>query len=207
MACHSGLTCSPLPVMAANDIEKQFRDMRVNTSRSADRMYRNVRGSIADIQNSFDVRGKSIVDSWADMWMSLKKVTAEGLNYIGHETNKALTALGEKHINFGLQAPKKADAGKAGGGFIGGKGHRGRDQGFYALGRWRGGAELAASGYVEPAMNAYYGHGLTDMYRRTRGYHAGGPEQPGFAGGGMVEIDTTGKVAANKQLARTIIER
>ena len=57
--------------------------------------------------------------------------------------------------------------------------------------------------YVEPAMNAYYGHGLTDMYRRTRGYHAGGPEQTGFAAGGMTEIDATGKVA-DKRLARII---
>ena len=92
-----------------NQIETQFRQMRVNTARSADRMYRNIRSSLADVQDSFKARGKRIVDSWADMWQSLKKVTHEGLTYIGHNTNNALKALGEKHIDFGLETPKKAD--------------------------------------------------------------------------------------------------
>ena len=51
-----------------NLIETQFREMRVNTTRSADRMYRDIRGSVADIQNSFKVRGDRIINSWADMF-------------------------------------------------------------------------------------------------------------------------------------------
>jgi phage-related protein len=166
----------------SNLVEAQFRDMRVSTTRSADRMYRDVRSSIADIQKSFDVRGKRIVDSWSDMWMSLKKVTAEGLFYIGHETNKALTALGEKHIDFHLTAPKKADDGKAGGGWIGSKGQRGRDMGFYPLGAGEAVLNWQHQKYVEPAMNAYYGHGLGTMFDRVHGYHAGGGGT-GYAGG------------------------
>ena len=82
----------------ADLIEKQFRDMRVSTARSADRMYRDVRSSLDDLQASFRVRGQRIVSSWSSMWMSLKKVTYEGLNYIGHETNKALKGDGrEEH--------------------------------------------------------------------------------------------------------------
>lgn len=186
------------------DIEKQFRDMRVNTARSADRMYRDVRGSVADIQNSFDVRGKVIVDTWSDNWLGLMKVTHEGLFYIGHETNKALKALGEKTITFGLTEPKKSDSGKAEGGWIGNKGERGRDRVRYALGRGEAVLNYAHQAYVEPAMNAFYGHGLSTMFGRVRGYHAGGPEQPGLAAGGHTEIDGTGKWAANPQLARVI---
>jgi phage-related protein len=168
---------------SANDIEKQFRDMRVNTANSTDRMYREVRGSIADIQNSFNVRGKIIVDNWADNWLSLMKVTAEGLFYIGHETNKALTSLGEKYISFGFTAPKKSTEGKAIGGWIGKQGERGKDAGMFALGRGEAVLNWGHQAYVEPAMNAYYGHGLGTMFDRVRGYHAGGPGQAGFAAG------------------------
>ena len=166
----------------SNLVESQFRDMRTNTTRSADRMYRDIRSSVSDIQNSFKVRGDKVVSSWADMWDSIKKVTHDGLFYIGHETNKALHGLGEKHIDFGLSAPQKSD-GKAGGGWIGNKGQRGRDMGFYPLGAGEAVLNWQHQKYIEPAMNAYYGHGLSSMFDRVRGYHAGGSGQAGFAGG------------------------
>lgn len=100
----------------ANYVEEQFRDMRVNTSRSVDRMYRDIRGSIADIQNSFKVRGGQLVDSWADTWRSLNKLAYDGLFYIGHEANRSLHAFGAKTINFGLSAPTAER--KATGGFM-----------------------------------------------------------------------------------------
>jgi phage-related protein len=169
---------------AANDIEAQFRDMRDNTSKSAQKMYFSIRGSLADIQKSFATRGKTIVGTWSDNWMSLMKVTHDGLFYIGHETNRALTALGEKHINFGLSEPKKPAAdGKAAGGWIGNQGQRGKDRGFYPLGAGEAVLNWAHQSYVEPAMNAYYGHGLGEMFGRVRGFHAGGAGQAGFAGG------------------------
>jgi Phage tail lysozyme len=96
-------------------IQRQFREMRISTSESSDKMYRDIRGSVADIQNSFNVRGKVIVETWSDNWFSLMSVTNDGLNYIGHQTNLALKALGEKHINFGLTEPKKADKRQRGG--------------------------------------------------------------------------------------------
>ena len=170
--------------IGANRIEDQFRDMRVNTTRSADRMYRDVRGSIADIQNSFKTRGDRIVSSWADTWLDLQKVAYDGLFYIAHETNRALHGLDEKTINFGLTQPKKSSAGKAGGGWIGNKGQRGRDRGFYALGDGEAVLNWQHQKYVEPAMHAFYGHGLGTMFNRVHGMHAGGAGQPGFAGGG-----------------------
>jgi phage-related protein len=164
-------------------IGKVFRDMRVATTRSADRMYRDIRSSLDDIEHSFEARGKKIVNTWADTWQSMKKVTNEGLFYIGHETNKALTTLGEKALHFHLTEPTKASNGKAGGGWIGNRGQRGRDRGFYPLGDGEAVLNWQHQSYVEPAMNAYYGHGLGTMFNRVRGYHAGGAGAAGFAGG------------------------
>ena len=172
---------------AANDIEKQFRDMRANTSKSAEAMYHAVRGSLADIEHSFEVRGDRIVKGWAEDWHDLMKVAYDGLFYIGHETNRALTAMGEKHIDFKLTAPKAPD-GKAVGGWVGNQGERGQDAGFYALGRGEAVLNYAHQPYVETALNAQYGFGLGGLFSRVRGYHAGGPGQRGFAQGGFAAI-------------------
>ena len=169
-------------------IEEEFRDLRVNSTKTMARMYRDVREVLEDINANFRLRGRAIVNSWEATWMSLKKVSYEGLDYIAHETNKALKGMGEKIIHFGLSEPKKADNGKAGGGWIGGRGQRGKDVGFYALGAGEAVLNWQHQRYVEPAMNAFYGHGLSDMFARTRGYHAGGPEQPGFARGRLPDV-------------------
>ena len=99
----------------ANAVEDQFRDMRVNTGRQADLMYRRIRGSIADIQHSFDARGNRITSNWADTWDSLTQTAYDGLFYIAHETNRALHGLEEKTVNFGLSPPKKAEGHQRGG--------------------------------------------------------------------------------------------
>jgi hypothetical protein len=158
--------------------------MRLATTQSSDKMYKDIRGSVADIQNSFSTRGKVIVDAWASNWASLARVAYEGLNYIGHQTNLALKALGEKRIDFGLTAPKKTD-GKAIGGWIGSRGQRGRDRGFYSLGDGEAVLNWQHQPYVETALNAQYGFGLGGLFDHVGGYHAGGPEQKGFAGGGF----------------------
>ena len=169
-----------------NSIQDQFREMRVSTSRSVDLMYRRVREAMDDLERSFSVRGKRIVSSWTKTWGSLKSVAYDGLLYVAQQTNKALKGLDEKTINFGLSPPKKD--GKAGGGFIGGKGQRGYDRGLYSLGAGEAVLNWGHQKYVEPAMQSTYGFGLQELFSRTRGYHAGGPEQGGFAKGGMVPI-------------------
>jgi len=148
-------------------IQREFRQMRIATSRSADSMYRAVRGSLADIEHSFEVRGARLVASWGDTWQSIKKLTFDGLNYIGHESNKALKGFGAKTVNFGLSAPPAT--GKAGGGWIGQKGQRGRDMGLYALGAGEAVLNWGHQKYVEPAMHAFWGFGLSDMFDRTGG--------------------------------------
>ena len=170
--------------------------MRVNTARDADRMYLRVRGSLADIQHSFRVRSKAMVDNWSDTWHSMMKITYDGLFYIGHEANRALHGFGAKTVNFGLTAPPATGGGKASGGFIQGKGQRGRDMGLYALGAGEAVLNWQHQKYVEPAMHMYYGHGLDDMFARTRSYHAGGPEQTGFASGGRADSHLNRLLAA-----------
>jgi phage-related protein len=176
-----------LAMQGSNRVAEQFRDMRAIAVRNANRMYREIRDALIALDKSFEFRGNRIVDSWSRMWMSLMQVTHKGLVYIGHETNQGLKGLGEKHIDFGYAEPKKPD-GKAGGGWIGMQGQRGRDRGLYPLGAGEAVLNWQHQKYVEPAMNAYYGHGLSDMFKRTHGYHAGGPEQTGFAAGGFSPI-------------------
>ena len=168
---------------STNVIQKEFRDMRVDTARNADLMYRRVRSSLDDIEHSFQVRGTRLVNRWDNTWFQLKKITFDGLNYIGHEANKALSGFSVKTINFGLTAPPAT--GKAGGGWVGNRGARGRDKGLYALGAGEAVLNWAHQKYVEPALNAYYGFGLDTLFSRTSAYHAGGPGQAtGFAEGG-----------------------
>ena len=172
---------------STNEIIDQFREMQVATGRQMARMYRQVENGLTDIQNRFKRRGDLIVDNWSDTWRSLQKVTNQGLNYIGHETNKALKGLGEKHINFGFEEPKSGD-GKATGGFVGRPGQRGRDRYHTVLGAGEAVLNWAHQKYVAPAVEAYYGHSFAETFDRVHAYHAGGPEQPGMARGGMVQI-------------------
>lgn len=101
-------------------VETEFRQMRVNTTRSVDRMYRDVRGSISDIQHSFLVRSRDLIDNWRGAWLQLSNLAFKGLSYIGHEANRALTGFGANAIHFGLSAP--AAQGRQRGGMIPGWG-------------------------------------------------------------------------------------
>lgn len=164
----------------SNYVEDQFRDMRVNTSNSVDRMYRDIRGSIADIQNSFASRGSDLVTNWDQTWEQLAKVTYDGLNYIGHEANRALHGFGADTINFGLSAPA-ADQ-KAGGGWIGNRGERGRDKILTWLGR--GEVVLNAAQQFAADMSMSGRNSLNNIVGNVTGFHAGGPKTaPGFAKG------------------------
>lgn len=86
---------------ATNDIQTQIREMRVA------------------IQKTFDRTNKDTQDSWSSTWQSLAEVTYDGLFYIGHEANRALHAMGEATIDFGLALPSIK---RQGGGMIPGSG-------------------------------------------------------------------------------------
>lgn len=83
--------------------------------------------------------------------------------------------------------------GKAEGGWIGRAGQRGRDTVVTALGHGEAVLNWAHQRMVEPAMRAYWGMGLNDMFRTRSAYHAGGPgDAVGFAKGGIVPIPGQG---------------
>lgn len=146
--------------------EEGFGEMSSVATRRSDRMNANVSGSIGEMSNA----------------------VYKGMTYIGAATNDALKAFDVDRIKLDVPRPKAMGKGKAVGGFVGNRGERGKDTEHTVLGR--GEAVLAGhhQGYVESALYAQYGHGLEDMFRRTSGYHAGGPEQPGYAKGGIVPI-------------------
>jgi hypothetical protein len=175
-----------------SSIEKQFRDMRVNSTASADRMYRDIRGSLSDIQKSFDVRGQAASDSWSDTINDIQSIAYKGFDYVGHQTNLLLKALGSKNLNFGLIAPK-ADKpkGKAEGGWIGNQGERGADLVPTVLGRGEAVLNWAHQKAVAPALafakragRSAYGS-LGEVFKGVKGEHAGA-SPGGFASGGAV---------------------
>lgn len=163
---------------ASNDVQTQIRQMRVGISATLSRLSRDVS------------------KSWGAMFDSLSDVAYEGLKYIGSQTNKVLTALGEKHIDFGLAQPKKSKSeptttaivtggGKtvlqAIGGFVGNSGERGRDAVHTVLGR----GEAVLNWGQQMAVNAAMAgqETLASILGRTRGWHAGGSGAPGYAQG------------------------
>lgn len=74
----------------------------------------------------------------------------------------------------------------AGGGFVGNMGERGRDGVLALLGRGEAVLNWGHQKLVEPALNAFYGFGLADLFQRTAGSHAGQQSQGGYATGGYI---------------------
>lgn len=132
---------------------------------------------------------------------ALQEVVAVSLGGMVTQTSNVLTSLGFKSI----KTPKdlSADAnqagklvsfvtntlggllsGSAGGGFIGMKGERGGDVIPRMLGRGEAVLNWAHQRVVEPAMRAYHGFGLNEMFKKVRGKH-GQESMGGMAGGGF----------------------
>ncbi len=86
---------------------------------------------------------------------------------------------------------------KATGGFVGKMGERGRDAVHTVLGRGEAVLNWAHQKVVNPALQATYGFGLNEMFKRTDGFHAGGIDSPGFARGrgGGTDIATNVSLA------------
>lgn len=184
---------------ATNDIQTQIREMRVGVTATMKRLYTDVRGYVAAIENSFTERGANIAQSWSATYKSLGEVVYDGLTYIGHQTNLALKALGGENINFHFSKPSQTAAdvspkitlgtGKtvmaASGGFIGNSGERGRDAVPAMLGRGEAVLNWAHQKLVNSALWNTYGTTLPEMFRRNFAYHAGGYGAPGYATGGL----------------------
>jgi hypothetical protein len=97
---------------------------------------------------------------------------------------------------------------KAGGGWIGLPGERGADTTSIRVGRGEAVLHAAHQAYVEPALQAVYGHGLDRMFQRVRGWH-GGPDfgSLGFAAGGRTASLFDGHPANVNSGVRSIVEQ
>jgi hypothetical protein len=181
-------------------IQRQFREMRIATTNSSEKMYEDIRGSLRDIQNSFKVRGAAASRNWEKTWLDFQKVAYDGLNYIGHQTNQALKGFGAKSINFGLSVPTgggKGGEAKAIGGWIGNQGERGSDNVHAILGRGEAVLNWAHQRVVEPALNAMYGFGLEGLFGHTRALHSvPATNGKGFAAGGATDTRLSRLIAA-----------
>lgn len=104
----------------------------------------------------------------------VRKLMVEGLKFYGFTEDQAIT-LASKDNKLKTLSGSQGNPGAATGGWIGKQGARGRDAGLYALGDGEAVLNWGHQNYVEPAMHAYYGHGLDTMFKRVRGVHAGDP--------------------------------
>lgn len=101
--------------------------------------------------------------------------------------------FGDMDNNRGREGGAPINYGDAEGrpGFVGAQGERGADSWSSTVagrpvGRGEAVLNWAHQKYVEPALNYFYGHGMADMFRRVRGFHAGNVTAGtvrGFAGG------------------------
>lgn len=165
----------------SNAVEAQFRDMRVNIERTLSRLRRVFTDRVVDIEMSGKVHLARLGNAWEATFGDVRKATYDGLFYVGHETNKALTGLGEKHIDFHFSRPRGGER-RATGGVIGNWGERGMDKVLAWLGR----GEVVLNHWQQRALNAMLPGQLTVQNALSqRGFHAGGYDQPGFASGGV----------------------
>lgn len=181
--------------VSTDKIAKSVRDMRVGIETTLNRLVRIGDESFADfwsagnknfdkleasISNSMDKIVKTITTAMQDIALA----TYQGFKYVVDTTNESLKAFDAPAAKVSLSAPSIGEK-KADGGWIGMPGERGRDAIHAVLGRGEAVLNATHQSIVEPAMNAFYGYGLTDLFKKTKGYHAGGAEQMGYAGGGF----------------------
>ncbi len=171
-----------------NDVEGQIRDMRVNVTRTMDRLYKDFRGSWADIENSATVRSTRMSRSIRKSVSSAADAVYKGMSYIAKATNDSLKAFDADPVKVSVSAPDMGGGDRAATGFLGMQGERGRDAIPIWVGRGEAVLNWAHQKLIEPALNAYYGTGLQGLFARTSGYHAGGQGDVmpgGYAKGGM----------------------
>lgn len=179
---------------SAKRIAKIVRDMRVSIETTLDRLTRvsktdfhdiweSGRKNFANLDNSIEHSMGKIKTTIVDAMADIAGAFYDGFKYIVTTTNESLKAFDATPAKIAVSAPRVEK--KADGGWIGQMGERGKDTIHTVLGRGEAVLNATQQRVVEPALNAMYGFGLGDMFKRTRGYHAGGAEQPGFASGGL----------------------
>ena len=161
----------------------QGRFMRDNLTTMSDEARTNMALSFASARKAAEKEFGGITEA-----------TGRGLRIVRSLLKQELKAFGlsEESIKFRLEGKEQSGktigaplVNKAVGGFIGQPGEREGDTQAIKVGGGEAVLNWAHQKVVEPALNAYYGSGLSDMFRRVRGWH-GGKAGGGFARGGMV---------------------
>jgi phage-related protein len=169
-----------------NDIWDQIDNA---TDRSMKLLGTSLDKGLTKARETIDTRSRQMVREMRGSMDSLQETIGDAMTYVTTTVNKAMQAFGIKGPQIDLASPDKKSnsggggGGKAGGGFIGQPGERGRDAVPTWLGRGEAVLNWAHQRVVEPALNAYYGFGLNDMFSRTDGFHAGTLGAIGYARG------------------------
>ena len=177
-----------------NRIAKSVRDMRVAIEATLTRLSRIAKHEFKDIwddgrqyfaklDRSIEHSMEAVKNTITNAMSDIATAFYDGFKYIVATTNESLKAFDAKPAKISIAAPRVEK--RADGGWIGMMGERGRDAVHTVLGRGEAVLNATHQKVVEPALNAMYGFGLGDLFKRTRGYHAGGAEQQGYASGGL----------------------
>lgn len=163
----------------AQSVETRIRSMRMNITDTISKLREDFAKDWQGIEDSAKRHATDLYKGVQKSFESLQDVAYQGLRYVGGATNSALKDLGGDSVKLSIRAPVS----RAATGWIGNQGERGKDSVWALLGRGEAVLNWAQQKVVEPALNAFYGMGLGDVMSRTKGFHAGGQESPGFAGG------------------------
>ncbi len=168
-------------------------------------------------QKNFELMAAAIRQSMRDGVISVRTGNRE-IKRLLAEQLKTMGFTPEQAINLANSGVRESNAGGAGGvggmdratgGFIGNKGERGGDNVPVWLGRGEAVLNWAHQKMVEPAMRAYYGSGLGEMFQRVRGRHSGsGPTSTmAYAKGGYVQGAVPAGGGAASDLARRMFDK
>lgn len=145
-------------------------------------------------------RGVRAMRDLATIMSGISNIVAVSMRDMVSGVNSVLSAFGIGNIRMPREISRRdlttgarivtgvagflSDAVLATGGFVGNQGERGKDTVHAVLGRGEAVLNWAHQKLVEPALRAYYGIGLGDMFNRTSALHAGMGRVGGYAGGG-----------------------
>jgi hypothetical protein len=150
----------------------------------------NYRAAIRNVKNS--IREGTIASQ--DGLREIRRLLRENLKLYGFTEAQARNVVRGQRYDGG---PNEGSApiGRAGGGWVGQAGERGKDTVRTVLGRGEAVLNWAHQKMVDPALRQVYGFGLDELFKKRRGIHGGAPPwengmaRGGFAGG----VDGSGK--------------
>jgi phage-related protein len=168
---------------------REFTDLRRGAITQVERLTDRVKTEFDDMQQRVLAETKTLAKNVANSFDSVTTTVYTGMKYVVDTTNKGLKGFDAKLVKVSITPPDDRSR-KAGGGFVGNQGERGRDVVNTVLGRGEAVLNWAHQKLVDPAMRAMYGFGLAEMFKHTNAFHAGGMggrmghAQGGFTGPG-----------------------